>query len=48
MEERQDTVKKKEEKGFFAKMMEKIDKKMEAKAKSSCCSGKNAKGGSCC
>ena len=41
-------------KGFFAKLIEKMDKKLEAKAKSSCCctpkddSKDGSKGDSCC
>lgn len=37
-------------KGFFAKLIEKIDKKMEEKAKSSCCCKPkdDSKGDSCC
>ena len=41
---------KKTKKGFFARMFEKLDKKMEEKAKSgSCCCKPSDKGdGSCC
>jgi len=37
-------------KGFFAKIIDKLDKKMQEKAKSGpCCSGRNNKGkNSCC
>ena len=42
--------KKEEKKGFFARMMDKLDKKMEAKMKEKpCCSDKEkGKEGSCC
>ena len=40
---------KKTKKGFFARMFEKLDKKMEEKAKSQpCCSKPSNKGGSSC
>ena len=41
---------KKSEKGFFAKLFDKLDKKMQEKAKSSsCCKGDNREGEkSCC
>lgn len=41
---------KKEKKGFFSRMFEKLDKKIEEKAKESkCCSGSDkSKGKSCC
>lgn len=36
-------------KGFFAKLMEKMDKSMKEKSsKKSCCSGSKDKGSSCC
>lgn len=37
-------------KGFFSKLIEKLDKKLEAKSKQSgcCCGPKNDKGDSCC
>jgi hypothetical protein len=39
---------KKEKKGFFSRMLDKLDKKMEVKAKENkCCSGSD-KGKSCC
>lgn len=39
---------KKEKKGFFSRMIDKLDKKMEEKARESkCCSG-SSKGKSCC
>lgn len=42
-------VKPKKKKGFFGKMIEKLDKKMEEKAKkSSCCGSDKDKGSSCC
>jgi len=47
-----DNSKQKEKKGFFGKLMEKLDKKMEEKAKqSSCCGGSidsKEKDSSCC
>ncbi len=44
------TEEKKTKKGFFSRMLEKLDKKMEEKAKStSCCNGENNPGkNSCC
>ena len=42
---------KKSKKGFFARLLDKLDKKMEEKSKSGCCCGSNgAKGDkkSCC
>ncbi|MCC6758051.1 MAG: hypothetical protein IT395_00290 [Candidatus Omnitrophica bacterium] len=36
-------------KGFFARLIERLDKKMEEKAKNnSCCSSDKSKGGKCC
>lgn len=36
-------------KGFFARLFERLDKKLEEKAKDSgCCSSNKPKGGSCC
>jgi hypothetical protein len=44
------TVKQVEKKkGFFAKLIDRLDKKLEDKAKkSNCCSSGKSKGGSCC
>ncbi|MBU1913209.1 MAG: hypothetical protein KKB22_06745 [Candidatus Omnitrophica bacterium] len=40
---------KKTKKGFFSRMFEKLDKKMEEKAKSGpCCKPSDKGGGSCC
>jgi len=40
---------KKSEKGFFAKLLDKLDKKMEEKSKSSCCNNDDRGGKkSCC
>ena len=43
-------IEKKEKKGFLARLIEKLDKKMEEKAKSqSCCTGKDkSKDETCC
>jgi len=38
----------KESKGFFAKLIEKLDKKMKEKSKGSCCKPKDGGGSSCC
>ena len=48
MEEKQKEMRSK--KGFFTRLFEKIDKKMEEKAKSGCCCNSNDKGDkkSCC
>lgn len=50
MEKKKITPDTKKEKGFFAKMAEKLDKKLKEKAENSCCCGSNQtnKGGSCC
>lgn len=40
--------KKDKKKGFFGRMFEKLDKKMEDKAKKSPCCGGGDKGSSCC
>ncbi|MCK5213750.1 MAG: hypothetical protein KAR05_00165 [Candidatus Omnitrophica bacterium] len=40
---------KEKKKGFFARLMEKLDRKLESKAKSrGCCSSEEDKGDSCC
>jgi len=43
-------VKKAKKKGFWARWLEKLDRKMEEKSKSkSCCGGdSDSRGGSCC
>jgi hypothetical protein len=48
MEEKQDKAEKK--KGWFRELLEKLDKKMEEKARSGCCCGPKdpKKGSSCC
>ncbi|MDD5116158.1 MAG: hypothetical protein PHW98_03735 [Candidatus Omnitrophica bacterium] len=47
MDNKEDQVKNK--KGFFARMIEKLDKKMREKAAQSCCCGKDKTNkGSCC
>jgi len=47
-----ETPKEEKKKGFFSKLMEKLDQKLEAKAKKtgSCCGSKNdaSNGDSCC
>jgi len=44
-----ETEKKKTKKGFFSRMFEKLDKKIEKKAKSQlCCCKPSDKGGSSC
>lgn len=51
MQEKTDKAKEMNKKGFFKRIMEKIDKKMEEKAKSKacCCSGpKDKDNNSCC
>ncbi len=42
-------VKQEKKKGFIARLIEKLDKKMEEKSKSAgCCSTSKDKGSSCC
>jgi len=44
-----DDVKQEKKKGFIARLMEKLDKKLEEKSKSAgCCSSSKDKGSSCC
>lgn len=44
-----ETKKPDKKKGFFGKIIENLDKKLEEKSKkSSCCSPKKDKGSSCC
>lgn len=39
----------KPKKGFFGRLLDKLDKKLEEKAKSCCCNSKGKQGGgSCC
>lgn len=49
MDEKKSEIKKKK-KGFFGKLVDKLDKKMEEKSKNtSCCGGsEKEKGSSCC
>ena len=47
----EEKVKEKQKKGFFARLLDKLDKKMEEKAKSGscCCKGDDSEGKkSCC
>jgi hypothetical protein len=50
MENGQNKEQAKEKKGWFGKLMEKLDKKMEAKAREGncCCNSKDPKKGSSC
>jgi len=50
MEENKDKAGKTEKKGWFGKLIEKLDKKLEAKANQGCCCGPKdpKKGSSCC
>jgi hypothetical protein len=49
MEKNQDKTEKAEKKGWFGKLIEKLDKKMEAKAREGCgCTPKDPKQGSSC
>ncbi|MCR4337293.1 MAG: hypothetical protein NUV91_05760 [Candidatus Omnitrophica bacterium] len=41
-------VKQEKKKGFFSRLMEKLDKKMEVKAQQSSCCGVGKKNGSSC
>jgi hypothetical protein len=46
---KQEIKDKEKKKGIFARMMEKLDKKLEEKSKKSTCCGSNKdKGSSCC
>ncbi len=47
--EEQKKVKDEKKKGFFGRMMDKLDKKLEEKSKkTSCCGSDKDKGSSCC
>ena len=49
MNEPSDKIKGKESKGFWAKLIAKLDKKLEEKAEKSCCASQDKnKGPSCC
>ncbi|MDP2654392.1 MAG: hypothetical protein Q8Q08_10230 [Candidatus Omnitrophota bacterium] len=49
MGQAQQEEKAEKKKGFLAKLMDKLDKKLEEKSKESscCCGGKDGKGGAC-
>ena len=49
MDAKTKSMEQKKKKGFIARIMEKLDKKLEEKSKSSgCCSSSKNKGSSCC
>lgn len=47
--EKKESQKEEKKKGFFGRIMDKLDKKLEEKSKkSSCCGADKDKGSSCC